>query len=281
MSVYVGIDRHRKRSQVAVWNRGHSERCNRNVRNDSPELMELLGGLPVGSTPHALGARRRILKQRRLPDARLSPQHQRRAFAAPRRARSSPQSRRRSPPGLATYPHHRTAPPAQQAGECCGLHGSEAGPPRRNIAMTARPTGGSDGQDHHLARRPRRHGGCRDRRAVVQRPGQPGKVGDAGAGPGTSCGEAKPRALSFRSGPRSSCDQVVASSRFPPGYRTPGARRRPRLAASWGACLADPLNDVEIPGPWGCSSSATAWVARMPITARGGIGITTAQHAAP
>jgi transposase len=55
MTVYVGIDLHRKRSQVAVLEPDGSERCNRNVRNDSPDLMELLGGLPAG-TPVAFEA---------------------------------------------------------------------------------------------------------------------------------------------------------------------------------------------------------------------------------
>jgi transposase len=55
MSVYVGIDLHRKRSQVAVVESDGSERFNRNLRNDSVELGELLGGLPAG-TPVAFEA---------------------------------------------------------------------------------------------------------------------------------------------------------------------------------------------------------------------------------
>src|SRR6266498_51854 len=49
MSVYVGIDLHRKRSQVAILEPDGSERVNRNLRNNSPELVELLGALPAGT----------------------------------------------------------------------------------------------------------------------------------------------------------------------------------------------------------------------------------------
>ena len=55
MSVYVGIDLHRKRSQVAVIESDGSERFNRNLRNDSMELVEMLGELPAG-TPVAFEA---------------------------------------------------------------------------------------------------------------------------------------------------------------------------------------------------------------------------------
>jgi len=55
MSVYVGIDLHRKRSQVAVLESDGSERVNRNLRNDSAELVGLLRGLPAG-TPVAFEA---------------------------------------------------------------------------------------------------------------------------------------------------------------------------------------------------------------------------------
>jgi transposase len=55
MSVYVGIDVHRKRSQVAVLDAEGAQRCSRNVVNGSAELVEILGGLPVG-TPVAFEA---------------------------------------------------------------------------------------------------------------------------------------------------------------------------------------------------------------------------------
>jgi transposase len=55
MGVYVGIDLHRKRSQVAVLESDGSQRVNRNVRNYSGELVELFGGLPAG-TPVAFEA---------------------------------------------------------------------------------------------------------------------------------------------------------------------------------------------------------------------------------
>ena len=55
MSVHVGIDVHRKRSQVAVLEADGQQRFNRNVINGSVELAELLGGLPAG-TPVAFEA---------------------------------------------------------------------------------------------------------------------------------------------------------------------------------------------------------------------------------
>jgi transposase len=49
MSVYVGIDVHRKRSQVAVVGEDGRVQLNRNVVNGSPSMLGLLGGLPAGS----------------------------------------------------------------------------------------------------------------------------------------------------------------------------------------------------------------------------------------
>src|SRR5215469_12249052 len=49
MSVYVGIDVHRKRSQVAVVGQDGRVQLNRNVVNGSPSMLGLLGGLPTGS----------------------------------------------------------------------------------------------------------------------------------------------------------------------------------------------------------------------------------------
>jgi transposase len=49
MSVYVGIDVHRKRSQVAVVGEDGRVTLNRNVVNGSPSMLGLLGGLPAGS----------------------------------------------------------------------------------------------------------------------------------------------------------------------------------------------------------------------------------------
>jgi hypothetical protein len=49
MSVYVGIDVHRKRSQVAVAGEDGRVQLNRNVVNGSPSMLGLLGGLPAGS----------------------------------------------------------------------------------------------------------------------------------------------------------------------------------------------------------------------------------------
>jgi transposase len=55
MSVYVGIDVHRKRSQVSVLEADGQQRFNRNLVNGSAELTQLLGGLPAG-TPVAFEA---------------------------------------------------------------------------------------------------------------------------------------------------------------------------------------------------------------------------------
>ena len=55
MSVYVGIDVHRKRSQVAVVGDDGRVQLNRNVVNGSQPMLGLLGGLPAGS-PVASGA---------------------------------------------------------------------------------------------------------------------------------------------------------------------------------------------------------------------------------
>jgi Transposase len=55
MSVYVGIDVHRKRSQVAVVNSSGEVLTNRNVPNGVEPILSLIGGLPAG-TPTAFEA---------------------------------------------------------------------------------------------------------------------------------------------------------------------------------------------------------------------------------
>src|SRR6266704_63942 len=55
MSVYVGIDVHRKRSQVAVITGDGQVQLNRNVVNGSEPILKLIGGLPAG-TPVAFEA---------------------------------------------------------------------------------------------------------------------------------------------------------------------------------------------------------------------------------
>src|SRR5262249_1881832 len=55
MSVYVGIDVHRKRSQVAVINEGGEVLANRNVPNGTQPVLGVIGGLPPG-TPVAFEA---------------------------------------------------------------------------------------------------------------------------------------------------------------------------------------------------------------------------------
>src|SRR5262249_40792498 len=55
MSVYVGIDVHRKRSQVAVIDQAGEVLANRNVPNGVEPILSVIGGLPPGM-PAAFGA---------------------------------------------------------------------------------------------------------------------------------------------------------------------------------------------------------------------------------
>jgi Transposase len=55
MSVYVGIDVHRKRSQVAVVTEDGKVQLNKNVVNGSEPVLRLIGDLPSG-TPVAFEA---------------------------------------------------------------------------------------------------------------------------------------------------------------------------------------------------------------------------------
>ncbi len=55
MSVYVGIDVHRKRSQVAVIDQAGEVLANRNVPNGVKPILSVIGGLPAG-TPAAFEA---------------------------------------------------------------------------------------------------------------------------------------------------------------------------------------------------------------------------------
>src|SRR6266566_5281582 len=55
MSVYVGIDVHRKRSQVAVVTGDGQVQLNRNVVNGTEPILKLIGDLPAG-TPVAFEA---------------------------------------------------------------------------------------------------------------------------------------------------------------------------------------------------------------------------------
>ena len=49
MSVYVGIDVHRKRSQVAVVTEDGQVQLNKNVVNGSEPMLRLIGDLPSGT----------------------------------------------------------------------------------------------------------------------------------------------------------------------------------------------------------------------------------------
>ena len=57
MSVYVGIDVHRKRSQVAVVTEDGPVQLNKNTVNRTESLLRLIGDLPAG-TPVAFEAGR-------------------------------------------------------------------------------------------------------------------------------------------------------------------------------------------------------------------------------
>jgi hypothetical protein len=59
MSVYVGIDVDRKRSQVAVAAEDGTAELNKNVVNGSEPMLRLIGDLPSG-TPVASGGRVRL-----------------------------------------------------------------------------------------------------------------------------------------------------------------------------------------------------------------------------
>jgi len=50
MSVYVGIDVHRKRSQVAVVTEDGTVQLNKNVVNGSEPFLRLIAGLPAGTS---------------------------------------------------------------------------------------------------------------------------------------------------------------------------------------------------------------------------------------
>ena len=60
MSVYVGIDVHRKRSHVAVVTEDGAVELNKNVVNGSEPMLGLIGDLPSGrlwrSRPRSAGA---------------------------------------------------------------------------------------------------------------------------------------------------------------------------------------------------------------------------------
>jgi hypothetical protein len=55
MSVYAGIDVHRKRSQVTVIDGKGEVLANRNVPNGAEPILKVIGGLPPG-TPAAFEA---------------------------------------------------------------------------------------------------------------------------------------------------------------------------------------------------------------------------------
>jgi transposase len=59
MSGYVGIDLHRKRSQLAVVDQAGKVLANRNVPNGVEPILDVIGDLPI-RTPVAFEARVRL-----------------------------------------------------------------------------------------------------------------------------------------------------------------------------------------------------------------------------
>ena len=55
MSVYVGVDVHRKRSQIAAADEVGDVKVNRNVANGVESILKVIGDLPTG-TPVAFEA---------------------------------------------------------------------------------------------------------------------------------------------------------------------------------------------------------------------------------
>ena len=73
MSVYVGIDVHRKRSQVAVVTEDGQVQLNKNVVNGTEPFLRLIGDLPSGTRGHGFkqfGQRRRLARPVRLRQLR-------------------------------------------------------------------------------------------------------------------------------------------------------------------------------------------------------------------
>ena len=61
MSVYVGIDVRRKRSQVAVIDAKGEVLANRNVPSGAEPILKVIGGLPPGDPGRVRGRLRRQL----------------------------------------------------------------------------------------------------------------------------------------------------------------------------------------------------------------------------
>jgi transposase len=70
MSVYVGIDVHRKRSQVAVIDAKGEVLGNRNVPNGVEPILRVIGGLPPGTSAAFEAAFGTGVVQRHLADLR-------------------------------------------------------------------------------------------------------------------------------------------------------------------------------------------------------------------
>ena len=73
MSIYVGIDVHRKRSQVAVVTEDGKVQLNKNVVNGSEPMLRLIGDLPAGHAGSVRGRVRLGLASRTARGLRLRP----------------------------------------------------------------------------------------------------------------------------------------------------------------------------------------------------------------
>jgi len=152
MSVYVGMDVHRKRSQVAVIDDRGVQQRNRNLANDPATLVPIFGVLPGASGPargwsaHGHDRGRRDRRYPPLPSARMLC-----AWAG-----LTPQGRNLRPHGP-PRPHHQTGLTVG-TGDPAGGRPDRQAPP--HVRRRLRPIGPP-------SRQPHRHRG--DRRRLLAR----------------------------------------------------------------------------------------------------------------
>ena len=140
MSVYVGINVHRKRSQVAVIGQSGEVLANRNVPNGVEPILGVIGGLPTG-TPAAFEAAFGWGWLVELPDpARI---------AGVNLGIIHPYARPASSPATATSLRRPASPPARAAEP---RRSSRPGVTHRHRPARASPTWAGPGVARHLAR---------------------------------------------------------------------------------------------------------------------------------
>src|SRR5690348_8675608 len=176
MSVYVGIDVHRKRSQVAVVAEDGTVQLNKNVVNGSEPFLRLIGDLPAGTPVAIRGSIRLELAGRVAGGLRLRPAPGAPAAVQGHRlgAAEERQGRRRDPGAAAAR-----GPAAR------GLDRPGRGPPAPRAAAAPRRAGPA----RYPAAEPDPRGGGRFRlRPVRQLPVRagPGLAGRAGPARGVT-----------------------------------------------------------------------------------------------